>query len=351
VSLVLRAGPVSARVEPRVLVVTVGLAVAALAVGFVALARGATWSPPGDVLAAFVGGGRSPVVILEWRLPRVVGGIVFGAALGLAGAVVQNLTRNALGSPDVIGLDAGAYTGALIVLTTAGTAGALVGVSLAVAAVTGGLLTAAVVLALAADRGAGGGAVGTGRTGLRLVVVGIAVNAVLVALNAWIVMRAELEVAIAGSGWNAGSLNGVDWAQVGPAVAIVVLLAGVLALLAPSLHQQGLGDDLAAASGVDLRVLWFAALAAGVGASAVVTAVAGPILFVALAAPQVGRRLAGAAGVPLAPAAATGALMLVGADLLAQVLLAPAALPVGVVTTAVGGAYLIWLLAREVPRR
>ena len=88
----------------------------------------------------------------------------------------------------------------------------------------------------------------------------------------------------------------------------------------------------------------------GVGCTATVTAVAGPIIFVALAAPQIGRRLAGTPGVSLLPAALTGAVLLMAADLIAQWLLAPVSLPVGVVTTVIGGCYLIWLLVREVRR-
>ncbi|MFI5429833.1 iron chelate uptake ABC transporter family permease subunit [Aeromicrobium sp. UC242_57] len=89
----------------------------------------------------------------------------------------------------------------------------------------------------------------------------------------------------------------------------------------------------------------------GVGCTAIVTAVTGPIVFIALAAPQIGRRVAGAAGVPLVPAALTGALLLLTADLLARLLIAPASLPVGVVTTAIGGGYLLYLLATEVSSR
>lgn len=89
---------------------------------------------------------------------------------------------------------------------------------------------------------------------------------------------------------------------------------------------------------------------AGVCATATVTAVAGPIVFVALAAPQIGRRLAGRPGIPLLPSALTGAVLLLGSDLVAQLLLSPVSLPVGVVTTAVGGAYLIWLLILQVRR-
>ncbi|WP_084742349.1 iron chelate uptake ABC transporter family permease subunit [Cryptosporangium aurantiacum] len=306
---------------------------------FVALHYGSAWSAPPDVLAALVGRGDEEFVILNWRLPRVTAALAFGAALGLAGALFQNLTRNALGSPDVIGLDTGAYTGALVAITLlGGSAGALQASS-----VLGGLAAAAAVYVLSSGR--------TGLSGLRLVVVGIAVNAMLTAVNSWIVLRAELDVAIAATGWSAGSLNGVDWDELVVPLAVLGALVLVLVGMAHTVHQAALGDEVAVTSGVPLDRLRLLMVAVGVGCTATVTAVAGPIVFIALAAPQIGRRLAREAGVPLLPAALTGAVLLLAADLTAQVLLAPTALPVGVVTTALGGCYLIWLLIVEVRRR
>lgn len=172
----------------------------------------------------------------------------------------------------------------------------------------------------------------------------------LTALNSWIVLRAELEVAMAAVGWSAGSLNGIGWEDLRLPLAILAALAVLLAALARPMHQVAVGDDLAVTSGVRLSGYRPLVVLAGVGCTATVTAVAGPVVFIALAAPQIGRRLAGAAGVPLLPAALTGAVLLLVADLTAQTVLAPVALPVGAVTTVVGGGYLLWLLVREVRR-
>ncbi|TCP45108.1 iron complex transport system permease protein [Tamaricihabitans halophyticus] len=337
-ALVLRAGRRSFRVERRTLWLSAILLGTILALGFVGLCYGgATWASPGEVLAALTGAADS-VVIVEWRLPRVVAAMVFGCALGAAGAIFQTLTRNPLGSPDVIGLDAGAYTGALFAFTVlAGTSG-----QLAVSSVLGGLLVAALIYLLSLSNGL---------SGLRLVVIGIAVNAMLQALNSWIVLRADLEVAMAAGAWNAGSLNGVDWADL---VLPLPILAGLLATLLVwfrPIQQSTLGDAVAATTGVGLDRLRLMMVLIGVGCTATVTAVAGPIAFIALAAPQIGRRLARTPGVALLPAALTGAVLLLTADLLAQMLLSPESLPVGVVTTAIGGCYLIWLLTQEVRRR
>ncbi|MEU6998134.1 iron chelate uptake ABC transporter family permease subunit [Nonomuraea sp. NPDC046570] len=336
--IVLRAGPCSVRIRRRTLLASLVLLGVALVLAFLGLSHGSSWSTPSEVLAALAGREDSALVIREWRLPRVAAALVFGAALGLAGAVFQNLTRNPLGSPDVIGLDAGAYTGALVAITVLGGTAA----QLAVSSVLGGLLAAGAIYLLSLK---------SGLSGLRLIVIGIAVNAILTAVNSWIVLRAELEVAMAATGWSAGSLNGVDWGEVGLPFLLIGAFTLLLGALSRAMHQAALGDEPAITSGVRLNRLRVSLICAGVGCTATVTAVAGPIVFIALAAPQIGRRLTGAAGVTLVPAALTGAVLLLAADLIAQLLLAPIALPVGVVTTAIGGCYLIWLLYREVRRR
>ncbi|MGC4893677.1 FecCD family ABC transporter permease [Micromonospora sp. DT31] len=334
----LRAGRVLVAVERRSTVVAAGLVAAAAALALLGLCHGQDWATPTEVFDALFRGGDAAVVIREWRLPRVAAALVFGASLGLAGAVFQNLTRNPLGSPDVIGLDAGAYTGALVAITLLnGTAG-----QLAAGSVAGGLLAAALIYVLSLD---------SGLSGLRLIVVGIAVNAMLTALNSWIVLRAEIDVALAATGWNAGSLNGVDWSEVRLPFAVIGVFVLLLVVISHAMHQAALGDEIARTTGVRLGRLRLLLVLAGVGCTATVTAVAGPVVFIALAAPQIGRRLARAAGVPLVPAALTGAVLLLAADLVAQLLLAPVALPVGVVTTVIGGGYLIWLLGMEVKRR
>lgn len=328
--------PRGPRIERRTVVLIAALVPLMLGLGLLGLCYGASWSSPGKVFAVLTGTDHS-VVIRDWRLPRVLAGLVFGAALGVAGALFQNLTRNPMGSPDVIGLDAGAYTGALVALTVLSGTSA----QLAAGSVLGGLLVAAAIYLLSYRQGF---------SGMRLVVIGIAVNAMVTAVNSWIVLRADLEVAIAAVGWSAGSLNGVGWEDLGIPFTVIAVLLALMTVRAHAMHQASLGDAVAVTTGVALDRLRVLMVLVGVGCTATVTAVAGPIAFIALAAPQIGRRLAGAAGVPLLPAALTGAVLLLGADLIAQMLLAPVALPVGVVSTAIGGCYLIWLLTKEVRR-
>lgn len=322
--------------EPRALVGLSGLAVVLLGLFLAGLCRGDTWSGPGETLDGLLGRGDLSVVVQEWRLPRVEAACLFGAMLGCAGAVFQNLTRNDLGSPDVIGLDVGAYTGALLSILIGGSTA-----SVAFGSTVGGLATALLVLALSS---------GTGFGGHRLIVIGIAVSAMLAAVNSWIVMRTDHDTAMAAETWNVGSLNGIDHADLHVPLTIAAGLLVLLVVLARPMHQAALGDAIAVTSGIRIGRHRVLAVVAGVGCTATVTAVTGPIAFVALAAPHIGRRITASPGIHLVPAALTGAVLLLAADVTAQTVLAPTTLPVGVVTTAIGGAYLLLLLLREVKR-
>jgi len=329
-------GRVSLRLDVRTLAVCAALALVGLALGVVALTTGDYPLSVPQVLDALVGAADGPVrlVVVEWRLPRALLALVLGAALGTSGAIFQSITRNPLGSPDVIGFSTGAYTGALVVILVVG--GGYAGV--AAGALVGGVLTAAAVYLLAYRRGV---------QGFRLVVVGIAVSAMLASVNQWLVVTADLETAMAAAVWGAGSLHGATWAQAAPASVLAVLLVLPLAWLAPRMGLLELGDDAATALGLRTERVRLALVVVGVALTALATAAAGPIAFVALAAPQLARRLTGAPGVRLLPAAVMGAVLLAASDLVAQRAFAPTQLPVGVVTVSLGGVYLVWLLVRE----
>lgn len=323
------------RTRSRVAIGVIATLAALLAI--VALGLGEYPLSPLDVIHAIaVPSGFDSTIVLEWRLPRVVAALVFGAALGASGALFQSLTRNPLGSPDVIGFSTGSYTGAIIAITLLGGSG----LAASTAALAAGLITALVVYALAYRRGV---------QGFRLIVVGIAVTAVLHSLNTLLLLRAQTEVAMTAAFWGAGSLALVSWADLAPAGALLTALGLATAAVARPLRQLELGDDAARAHGVRVSGARLAIVIVGVGLVAIVTATTGPIAFVALAAPQIAARLTRSPGVPLAASALTGALVLLAADQIAQHAL-PDPVPVGVVTVVLGGAYLIALLARETRR-
>lgn len=339
-TLVLRRAGFALRWSTRSMVVCSLLAACTFVVGVWAVLLGDYPLALSDIWAAFLSSpdaGFAQVVVLEWRLPRVVAATVFGAGLGAAGAMFQSLTRNPLASPDIIGFSTGSYTGALIViLLIQGTY-----LQLAAGALVAGIITAGVVYGLAWRRGV---------QGFRLIIVGIGVSAMLGSLNVWLMLRADLEVAMSAAVWGAGSLAGIGWEQAALGSLIILALLLVAASLASPLRQLELGDDAAQATGVRAEPTRLGIMVVGVALTATVTAAAGPIGFVALAAPQIARRLTRSPGVTLAPAASMGALLLVTADVAAQHAL-PMTLPVGVVTVIVGGGYLIWLLIHEIRRR
>lgn len=339
-TLVLRRAGFALRWRLRTVVVCAVLAASTLAVSVWALTSGDYPLTLAQVWAALLDdpdAGFARTLVMEWRLPRIVAAVVFGAALGASGAVFQSLTRNPLASPDIIGFSAGSYTGALVVII-------LIGGSyyqLAAGAFLGGLATAVVVYLLA-WRG--------GMRGFRLIIVGIAVSAMLGSFNTWLLLTAELEIAMSAAAWGAGSLNGTGWEQTVIGGGLVLLLLGGLIALSPELRQLELGDDAARSTGTRAEPIRLAAIVLGVGLTAVVTAAAGPIVFISLPAPQIARRLTRTPGVSIAPSALMGALLLAGSDAVAQHLL-PITMPVGVVTMVVGGAYLVWLIVWDVRRR
>lgn len=332
-------GVLSQRLDLRTIAVSLVLLALAIVMGTVSLASGEFAVPLPDVVAALLGRAESRVhmVVVEWRLPRTALSILLGAALGTSGAIFQSLTRNPLGSPDIIGFDAGAYTGALVVITLIG------GGYFAVAsgALAGGLMTALVVYVLAYRRGV---------QGFRLIIVGIGVSAMLTSFNTWMLLRAKLEVAMAAAVWGAGSLNGMDLDRLLYAGIILAVLLPLALVMSRPMFQLELGDDAARALGVHAERNRLALLVLGVTLTATATATAGPIGFVALAAPQLARRLTRSAGLAILPAAAMGALLLVTADYLGQHAFAPTQLPVGIVTVCLGGVYFAWLLLQEARR-
>ena len=339
--LILRREPaVALRASWRSIVVVAALVGGALVLAVLALGVGEYPVPPGQVIAILTGGddGFASVLVLQWRMPRILLALLIGAALGISGAIFQALTRNPLGSPDVIGFDFGAYTGALTAIAIFG--GGYY--TTAVSAVVGGLVTAVVVYLLSYRNGL---------AGFRLIIVGIAVSAVLSALCQWIILKIKLHQAITASVWQQGSLNGLEWAQVFPVAASLVIAAVLLAVVGPKLPILQMGDDAAGALGIRPERVRLAYFGIGVLLIAVAAAAAGPISFVALAAPQLARRLTAAPGVGLISAAAMGAFLLLSSDLIALRIFAPAELPVGAVTVTLGGLYLVYLLVTQARHR
>ncbi|MDG9708565.1 FecCD family ABC transporter permease [Streptomyces sp. DH10] len=293
-----------------------------------------------QVIATIFGRGEQvdEFVIMDLRMPRALAGVVVGIALGVSGALTQSIARNPLASPDVLGITHGAGAVAVFLVTVSGgTATAIVSsVGLSAAALMGGLGTGLLVYFLAWRRGI---------DGLRLILIGISVSAVMEALTTWLLVTADIRDVAQAQAWLVGSLDDRSWDEVQVAVWGTLVLLVVVAGAAFQFKPMHLGDDVAAGLGVRYSVVRAVLLLCAVLLAGVAVSAAGPVPFVALVAPQVAMRLARCPTPPVVASALVGALLLTGSDLIARTAL-PVSLPVGVVTAAIGGPFLVYLLVR-----
>lgn len=351
-------GRTSVLLRPR------GLAVGLLMLGVVvllagtAIALGTRWIPLDEVLGGIVGTADRPIVVTvqRLRLPRVVVGVLVGCALGLAGAIVQAVTRNPIAAPDVIGVTAGASFGAVLVLLAfggatfgyGGASAALSEVGVPIGAVLGALLAAVIVLGVGSVPSAGRG---LSFSTQRVVLVGIVCHAAFIGLVHWGLATADVDQATKAKTWLVGSLHGRGWEHVsGVSLALAVLLPVAL-LLGWRLSALALGEQSAATLGVSVTRTQLGLLLVAFALTGMAAAAAGPIHFVALLAPQIARRLTRGPGVPLVVSALTGAALLLAADVLARVAIPGTELPAGAVTALVGAPYLLWLVVNLGGRR
>ncbi|MGW7513753.1 FecCD family ABC transporter permease [Streptomyces massasporeus] len=329
-------GGLSIRLDVRAVTVVLLLLVAALTTSVVLIGTGDFPIPAADVLRTLVGEGNpgQEFIVNELRLPRVLVGLLVGASLGLGGALFQAISRNPLGSPDVLGLGQGATAGALaVIVLTSGSAN-----QVAVGALVGGLVTGLAIYVLAWKRGV---------HGYRLVLVGIGVSAIVTAVNGYLLTKSDIVDATRAVVWMTGSLDGRDWDQVWPLLALTAVLVPLVLVNARGLRMMEMGDDVSYALGVRVERVRLLLMVAAVLLTASATAAAGPVSFVALTAPQLARRLTRSPGPNLLPSLCMGATLLVVADWVSQRAFGSEQLPVGVVTGVLGGVYLLWLLVGE----
>lgn len=338
--LVARAGGLSVRVPRRALPVTAALLALIALTALLSATQGEYRIAPLDVARAVLGldtgDPNHALVVRSFRLPRVALAGLVGAALSLSGAILQGMTRNGLAEPGVLGVSQGAGLAAVALITLApGAPGAL----LPWAALLGGSLTAAVVYLLA-WRG--------GSSPVRLILVGIGVSALATALTTYLTVLGDVTDVQRALLWLTGSVYGRDWEHVRSLGLWLLVLAPAALLGSRALNVLGLGEETARSLGQRVNLVRAALVAVAVALACGAVAVAGAIAFVGLVAPHAARRLVGPAHEALLPVSALlGALLLVVADLVGRTVIAPAQLPVGIVTAVVGAPYLIYLLLRE----
>ncbi|MFE1667960.1 FecCD family ABC transporter permease [Corynebacterium bovis] len=331
-----------ARARVVALVVLVVLLVAGvganLALGQYSMSLGEVWSAltagPG---VARTSGSSAAGVLWSVRAPRLVLGVLVGAALAVAGTLLQGLFGNPLAEPSVIGVTAGAGVGAAAAivfgLSFAGTA------TVPLFAFAAGVVTTLLIYRLARV----GGEVRV----VTLILTGIAVNAVAGAAISFLVYLAPTASREQIIFWQMGSLNGARWNEVATvAVAVVVGVLGAVALARP-LDVLSLGERAAFHAGVNVGVARIAVVGVSTLLAAAAVSFAGVIGFVGLIVPHILRQVTGPSNRWLVPLSALGgAVLVILADLVARILIAYADLPIGIFTALVGGPTFFVLLRR-----
>jgi iron complex transport system permease protein len=271
-------------------------------------------------------------IVRSLRLPRVLVAVMVGAALGISGAIFQGLVRNPLVSPDIIGINQGATVAAVFWIVTNQPSGMLTPVAF------GGAVAAALLVYLLSWRG--------GVAPSRLVLVGIGIEAMLIACTTYLLVRFPIQEVEAAVAWRAGSVYASSWSDVRTLALSLTVLVPLAAMLMWHLRILQFGDDMATSLGLRVEATRLALLVVGCAFSAIAVSLAGPIGFVALMVPHIARMVAGPmTGSVLILTAIVGALMLLGSDVVGQHFL-PVSLPVGVVTGVLGAPYFLLLLYR-----
>ncbi|EMJ5172396.1 iron ABC transporter permease [Klebsiella aerogenes] len=327
------------RTRPRLAMLLLTLML--IAGSLIHLGLGARWISPQTVLQALIEYDPRNFdhrIIVDLRLVRLAAALLTGAALGVAGVLLQTVIRNPLGEPHILGLNAGASLAVVATSALGLSVGDFPAARPLTAACGAALLFGGVMALASAGRG--------GATPLRITLCGVAISAFASAVTAAILILDE-QTLLAMRTWLAGDLAGLNWATLQAALVPALSGMGLALLLAPRLNVLALGDKVALGLGVNLvqtRLLGLAAIALLCGAA---VAVAGPIGFVGLVVPHVVRRLITQdirLALPLA--APVGALVLLLADIAARTIVAPQELATGAMTALVGAPLFIFIAAR-----
>ncbi len=325
--------------DRRALTAATALAVLVVVTVAVSLSVGTAQVTLARTLPAVFGAGEARDVLLVQglRLPRVAAGLAVGAALGIAGVLLQTLARNRLATPDTVGLNDGATAFAVASVVAVSTT-----LTPSAFALVGSATAAALALGLAG---------GAGHRGYRFLVVGLGVGAALGAVTQLMLARAELDAANQAFAWTVGSLNSRSAVSVAVLAVGVAVALPVAVVLGRQLRLLRLADPVVLGLGQRVARVRLAVIATAVVTAGLSVAAAGPLGLVALLAPEIARKAAGPRVVPVVGAALAGALVVLLADLVGRTVAAPLELPAGIVTAVLGGPYLLWLLLTTRTRR
>ncbi|QZA78745.1 iron ABC transporter permease [Deefgea tanakiae] len=302
----------------------------------VSLMLGSTMLSPEAVIQALLGEGSraSQILVVEIRLPRIIAGLVAGAALGLSGCLIQTMARNPLASPDLLGISQGA-TLAVVLGLLLGSSGLLGDWTLAVF----GAALAALLVMLAAGR--------TGHQGYRVLIVGLGIATLLRAAAELLLSTINLQHASELYAWSIGSLIGRGYTASLPTALGLLFLLPCAVLLSRQLAVLRFEPDLASSLGLNVKRVQLWTLLLSIALAALGVSIGGPIAFISLTAPILARHFSAANQVPLTRSALIGALIVVCADTFGRSAGGSTEVPVGVITCLMGGPFLLWILLRR----
>ncbi|MGN7391526.1 FecCD family ABC transporter permease [Bacillus safensis] len=330
------------REKQRALVVTFVLLCLSAAVVLYSLNTGTLKLSPVMVVKTLFGFGdfQSETVLFDYRLPRIVVTMLAGIGLGIAGGILQSLSRNPLADPGIIGLNAGAAFGLIVFVTYFHALEGNPSLLIPLFTFGGGLLAAAVIVLLAYDRH-------EGLVPIRLILVGIAVAAGFSALTLYLSLKLDEDTYTFASRWLVGNVWGRDWIHVLALLPWIVCLVPLTLMQTNTLNALTLGDAVASSVGVRVQRKRLLLLTLAVGLASASVSMTGGIGFIGLVAPHLARRLVGSLHQYFLPVSALlGLLILVSADTIGRSIFAPNAIPAGVVVAFIGAPYFLYLLTK-----
>lgn len=327
---------------------TLALAGLLLVAAVLSLTTGAAGLGVSDLLAAIWGNGLSPrdqVVLFDIRLPRLGLGVAVGASLAVSGVLLQGLFRNPLADPGIVGVSSGASLGAVTAIVLGGALPAALATAIGpalipIAAGLGGWATTLILYRVATSGS---------RTDVALMLLaGIALSALAAAVTGVLIYLADDRQLRDLTFWSMGSLAGATWSKLWATLPLIGLAVLVAPRLARGLNALSLGEAQAAHMGIDVQVLKRVTILAAAAATGAAVAVSGGIGFIGLVVPHLLRQALGPDHRPLIPhAALLGASLLVLADLFARSFVAPAELPIGILTALIGAPVFLWMLLQR----
>lgn len=319
-----------------------------LALLFIAsLSFGASFNSPVAIFNSVLSStpGQYDLVLFEFRLPRIVLAILIGIGMAVSGAILQSATQNGLADPGILGINSGAgFAVILYIFFTQGIrfeSELLQLYILPIFALCGALLAAFLIYIFSWKKS-------SGVTPIRLILVGIGINAAFSALIIILQLKMDPRSFTQATVWLSGNISGVSWSYTYALLPWLIVLLPIVLFKARYLNVLTLGDAMSTGLGVNVnrQRKWLLLISVGLAGSCV--AVGGGISFLGLVAPQLAKKLVGPRNEILLPVSAlVGAVLLLFSDLVSRTILAPSEIPIGLVVSAIGAPYFIYLLIKS----